>query len=282
MIREAAAQDQSLIAAFLGQHITTSMFLMSNLEQHGIGQSDHPHATRYFMSFDGAQLQGVFGCTRSGYLMCQHPGLTQGETRVYLRALGGQSVQGITGINAQVDHFVSALSHHGGAWQKDSVEPLFSLPLAKLPLPSVRICSPTPNHRDMLIAWYRAHLAETGLPNHIERCAEMAERAIADDRTRLLIGPEHQPIGMTSLNACAGSAVQVGGVHVLPAHRGQGHAGRMVAAHLLELRQKGADTAILFAASDSAAKAYRRIGFQQIGHYRIAMLRDALMIGEAA
>ena len=282
MIREAAAQDQSLIAAFLGQHITTSMFLMSNLEQHGIGQSDHPHATRYFMSFYGAHLRGVFGCTRSGYLMCQHPGLTQDETRAYLHRLESQTVLGITGVRAQVDCVVSALTHQGATWQKDATEPLFSLSLAKLPVSDATICRPGPDHRDMPIAWYRAHLAETGLPEHIERCAEMAERAIAEDRTRLLIGPEHQPIGMTSLNAQAGRAVQVGGVHVVPAHRGQGHAGRMVAAHLLELRQKGADTAILFAASDAAAKAYRRIGFQQIGEYRIAMLREALMVGEAA
>lgn len=133
----------------------------------------------------------------------------------------------------------------------------------------------------MLTEWYHAHLAETGLPNSRDRCIEMAERAIAEDRTRLLIGPEHQPIGMTSTNARAGRAVQVGGVHVLPAHRGLGHAGRMVAAHLLEMREQGADTATLFAASTAAAKAYMRIGFQQIGEYRIAMLRDAMRVGEA-
>lgn len=118
MIRKAHAQDQSLIAAFLAPHITTSMFLMSNLEQHGIGQSEHPHATRYVLSFDGAHLRGLFGCTRGGYLMSQHPGLTPGDARAYLRALGSQTVESITGVSAQVDHFVAALAELGVSGRK--------------------------------------------------------------------------------------------------------------------------------------------------------------------
>ena len=90
------------------------------------------------------------------------------------------------------------------------------------------------------------------------------------------------PVAMAAINACAGSALQIGGVFVPPELRGDGRAGRVVSALLAEKAQGEADTAILFAASESAAKAYERIGFQKIGAYRVALLKEPYTLGAPA
>lgn len=78
----------------------------------------------------------------------------------------------------------------------------------------------------------------------------------------------------------AADAVQVGGVCVPPAVRGQGLGGAVVALQLAELREQGAKVAILFAANAAAARAYERIGFQQIGSYEVALLKAPIIVEE--
>ena len=75
MIRKAEPSDAMAIAAFLERRIETSMFLLGNLEAHGIDNADHPHGTTFFLRETGDGITGVFGCTNGGYLMCQLPGL---------------------------------------------------------------------------------------------------------------------------------------------------------------------------------------------------------------
>jgi predicted GNAT family acetyltransferase len=84
---------------------------------------------------------------------------------------------------------------------------------------------------------------------------------------------------MNGINARAGQEVQIGGVYVPPGFRGQGRAGRAVAAQLAAARDGGARTAILFAGSAPAARAYERIGFERIGTYRVALLHRAAIVG---
>lgn len=285
MIREATCDDAEKIAAFLQHHVETSMFLLSNLEQHGIIASDHAHATRYFIYEQGASVQGVFGCTRNGYLMCQHPGLCLSTARDYLSCIEGTRVQGMTGVTDQVALFVEALRALDDAWLLNRVEPLFGLELAKLKAPDSHLCAPKQGDRAMLEAWFERLLIETGIADaaHAPASAVLrAAAAITGTNTRIYLDDAQTPVGMTSVNARAGKAVQIGGVFVLPEHRGQGHAGRMVAAHLAQLRECGIKKAILFAASDSAAKAYTRVGFQRLGGYRVAMLREPCVMGDAA
>ncbi|MCP5038532.1 MAG: hypothetical protein GY945_13145 [Rhodobacteraceae bacterium] len=59
----------------------------------------------------------------------------------------------------------------------------------------------------------------------------------------------------------------------------RGLARRAVAAHLLEARDKGVKTAILFASGAPACRAYEAIGFRQIGRYGLAILAEPQTIG---
>ena len=56
----------------------------------------------------------------------------------------------------------------------------------------------------------------------------------------------------------------------------------MVVAQLAALRGDGVTTAILFAASSPAARAYERIGFVRCGTYRVALLKAPVTIGGPA
>ena len=78
-MRPATQADIPAISAFLSRHIETSMFLMGNLEAHGIGNTDHPHGTRFHLREADGTITGVFGRTNHGMLMCQAPGLTNAE-----------------------------------------------------------------------------------------------------------------------------------------------------------------------------------------------------------
>ncbi|TVP74083.1 MAG: GNAT family N-acetyltransferase [Rhodobacteraceae bacterium] len=283
LMRCARANDAPAIAAFLAPRIATSMFLLSNLEAHGLDGSAHPHATRYLLDTDAqGALVGVLGCTQGGYLMCQHPGLTRQKVETFLTALGAQRLLGVTGEAAQVAQIIAALNARGADWLKDSAQPLFTRSLDDLTPPVVALRRPDAHDRAMLVRWFAQYLRETGQPATGDDCDRAAMHALTQGQARLLEGPDGTAIGMTIFNARAGDAVQVGGVFVQPAHRGQGHSGRMVAAHLWQARAQGVRRALLFATSVAAARAYQRIGFRQIGSYRIAMLANPLPLGAAA
>jgi predicted GNAT family acetyltransferase len=103
---------------------------------------------------------------------------------------------------------------------------------------------------------------------------EAAKRTITHGRQRLLL-QNGAVVAQTNFNAALPDTVQVGGVYTPPALRGHGLARRAVAAHLGEAFAAGVENAILFSASENASKAYRAIGFREIGAYRIVLFGGA-------
>jgi predicted GNAT family acetyltransferase len=77
---------------------------------------------------------------------------------------------------------------------------------------------------------------------------------------------------MTGFNATLPEIVQIGGVYTPADLRGRGYARRAVALHLAEARGKGTARAVLFAANDAAARAYRAIGFQPAVPFTLFLL----------
>ncbi|WP_051294463.1 GNAT family N-acetyltransferase [Gemmobacter nectariphilus] len=277
MIRHAVPGDEAALTAFLSGHLETSMFLLGNLQAQGLASSDHPHATTYVIDDRGGRIGAVLGLSNNGFLMCQAPGLTPALVHGLLAPLAGRETQGMTGEADQVAVFLDAL---GVRPRLNRVEPLFALDLARLPETAQPIRPPGPGDVPLLTGWFTGYLAETDSGTPAD-AALRAEAAVKDSPVRL-IERAGRPIAMAAINAAAGDVVQVGGVYTPPALRGQGLAGQAVAALLAEARGKGAARAILFAASDAAAKAYVRIGFRRIGSYRIALWPTACRIEPAA
>ena len=83
-----------------------------------------------------------------------------------------------------------------------------------------------------------------------------------------------KPVAMTGFNARLPEVVQIGGVYTPPELRGNGYAKLAVALHLIEARTAGATRAVLFAASESAARAYIAIGFQPAGQFSLLLFTN--------
>ncbi|MBW4981720.1 GNAT family N-acetyltransferase [Mameliella sp. CS4] len=281
MIRKATPADIGPMAAFLDAHVETSMFLLGNLEAHGTEDATHPHGTAFFLRETGDGITGVFGCTNGGFLMCQLPGLGATEAQTYAHLLKGYTLQGMTGDADQVQVILDALPVPEEAWRLNRVEPLYRMDIGGLA--SDRTVRP-PAEADVprLTEWFAQYMTETGTapPGELQEAAlRRAEMAVGAPRIRIL-KRDGNPVAMAAINAKAGQAVQVGGVFVPTALRGQGLGGQVVQALLAEMAGQGATTAILFAASPRAAKTYERIGFARVGGYRIAMLDKAILLGD--
>jgi len=276
-IRLAQPGDEARLSAFLNRHIESSMFLLGNLERHGLSGNKHPHSTRYALAESNDQITGVIGATRGGYLMCQLPGPALALAPDLLAALAPLVMQGMTGDAVQVSGVLAHLTLPPAAFALNRVEPLMQLPLDMLPEPDAqhRLRHPAQADRALLLEWFTGYVLDTAMcaPDYAAaRAREATERAINEGETRLLIGPDGTPRAMAALNARAGTAVQVGGVYVPLAHRGNRLAGAVISALLAEARTAGASRAILFAAADSARRAYARLGFAKVGQYRLALL----------
>ncbi len=281
MIGRAGQADRARLAAYLARHAETSMFLMGNLEAHGLGPGDHPHATSYWMAERDGEIAGVLGRTNGGMLMVQAPGLDTEGAGCFLAALSGRPVSGITGDDAQAAAVIAAMNLPAEAWQLNATEPLYALSLAGLAVPAAEARAPGTGDRALLVEWFSAYMIETDTRPEGDLRAEARSRADAalGGRDVHLLIEGGRPVAMSGINARAGQAVQIGGVYVPPRLRGQGRAGRAVAAQLAAARDGGARTAILFAGSAPAARAYERIGFERIGAYRVALLHRAWIVG---
>ncbi|WP_299610531.1 GNAT family N-acetyltransferase [uncultured Tateyamaria sp.] len=280
VLRRAAPADAPRIEAFLAAHAATSMFLRSNLAAHGLGPSDAAHATEMFVHEDADRVHGVIGLTNGGYLMAQ---LADGSVDLSAARAHwqGRRVVGMTGLPNQVAHVLMAMGLADTQTTVDHDEPLFQLDLSDLAGPFDTLRVPQPSDREMLENWFFDYLCDTGasdsdLSTRADAVAR-AKRAVAGDTVRLL-EVDALPVAMTAFNAEVAGMVQVGGVFVPRALRNKGYGRRVVAAHLAEARARGIGRAILFAASDDAARAYRAIGFEQIGTYRVALFKKAATI----
>lgn len=274
-IHEATRDDTLRLAAFLKRHAATCMFMRANLENYGIGQSDHQHAMRYFLRERGAQIIGVGAISNSGMLMVQaNAGIA--DIAAFMQGEPGDvQIAGLLGESGMVDEMRAALGLADRPTTFDKKEPLFSLDLDDLVIPEIKGASMRKAcgvDLTRLLKWSYDYNIETGLRAEGEdtRAAVKTDvlAALKRGNTRQLIH-KGQVVAKTAFNAELPDMVQIGGVYTPPEFRGRGYARLIVALHLAEVRKTGVKKAILFASGESAVRAYRAIGFRQIGHYTI-------------
>lgn len=258
------------------------MFLRGNLAAHGIGNCDHRHGTTYWLR-ETPQITEVVACTNGGYLMCQAPDADAAFWQSAAAALAGRRIAGITGVPDQVNAWAAALGLNRAAFSVKETEPLYRLQLDRLRLPDLALCELRCPHKAdaaFLPDWFVGYAQDTGMIPTGGESADTAAAHFMNHKGARVLQRGGLPIAMTSLNAQVADIVQVGGVYVPPHLRGQGLGGAVVAAQLMQLREEGVKTAILFAANATAARVYERIGFDQVGTYEVALLKEPLQIGE--
>ncbi|MCK4861191.1 MAG: GNAT family N-acetyltransferase [Rhodobacteraceae bacterium] len=277
-IREATRGDTLPLESFLKRRMETSMFLRSNLRDYGIGNTEAPYATRYFLSEKGGEIQGVGAISNGGSLMMQ---ASEGLAEIcdFMQSvLPDDTVySGMLGNSAQVEIMREAFGLANAPTTMDDVEPLFSLTLAKLIVPSSEgaiLRQPEQSDIALLNEWGYDYLVETGLR---EAGAETRETVKDDVARRIesyklrILAYNGKPVAQTGFNAVFPDSVQIGGVYTPPEHRCNGYGRLAVALHLNEARAQGVKQAILFSANEYASRAYRGIGFEQIGHYTLTI-----------
>lgn len=256
--------ERPALERFLRGHLAGSMFPLSNLA--GTGR-----AMRVWCQYDAGSLSGMLGLTEDGMVLPQWPAAERAADWSMARAiLQGAKVIGIVGPAPQVAALRAALGLGDAPCKLDTVEPGFALDLDALIMPSSQgatLVTPGPDDAPLLTDWRAAYATEvlgepatTARPSATETVAEWLRTG-----SHRLLRLHGQPVALTGFNADLGEAVQVGGVYCPPALRGQGLARQAVALHLAEARDRGADKAVLFAASAPAARSYRAIGFQPAG-----------------
>ncbi len=278
MIREASVADRAALEAFLLAHIDVAMFPMANLRDHGIGAdgfgSEHPNAARFWLL--GPEVGGVVAVTRRGMIMAVLP--SGGDLRGLVAAMAGVMVSGAVGEAVATRRVLTALGLDDVPMRRDIDEPGFGLNLAELVVPdatNARLIMATGRLRKMLVEWRVAyHLETMGTPP--EQAAILAvrdiETCIAAKSHRVLL-VRGAPVALTGFNARLPEIVQIGGVYVPPDLRRRGYARLAVALHLAEVLPQGVARAVLFAANDAAARAYRAIGFQRSGAMAVVVFQ---------
>ena len=272
----AQEEDVPEIDRFLSRHIQTSMFPLANLRDHGLRGSNSRSMNIWML---GDVPRAIFAITNEGMVLPQCPECSDEELMAAIQLIRGHKLFGAAGKASQVRRIMRLAGWEDRSATLNSDEPGFTLDLSQLVLPDIAGANLIPlGDFDLSIAesWRARYLTEA-MDFDQTRAREQSKIDIAAyvdrDSHRALLVDGH-PVAMTGFNARLPEVVQIGGVYTPPELRGRGYARLAVALHLVEARSAGAGRAVLFAASDAAARAYIAIGFKPAGHYSLILFTN--------
>lgn len=277
MIREAVQGDEALIEGYLAKHFATSMFMRGNLRDFGIGNTEAAYGMRFFIR-ESDEITGIGGVGNGGAVMLQAE-RDFAEFVAHMRAALPVGFKPIvtTGAPEIVAAIMAGFDLAETPTKMNDIEPLFLLRRSDLEQQDMQgFCLRPSTMEDLplLTKWNHAYNMEVlGADDSLESRDETfaaAKQTIEHGRQRLLL-KSGEVVAQTNFNASMPDAVQIGGVYTPPCGRGHGFARRAVAAHLDEAFAAGVENAILFSASEFASKAYRAVGFKEIGEYQIVL-----------
>ena len=219
-----------------------------------------------------------------GFLMGQVPDNLPEHWTAFCDILEGQEIIGMTGATDQVETALSVFDLQDASFSLRRAEPHYKLALSDLehPVQKGHLRPARPDDHAMLVDWIIDYdTGALGAPANesTRKRAEATARAHENSPNHRILEVEGQPVAKTAFNATLPDMVQIGGVYTPPSLRSNGYARTAVALHLLEARENGVETAILFASGEPACRAYEAIGFKQIGSYTLAILSEPHIIG---
>lgn len=265
----AHASDADRIFAILQSAPHLAMFPLSYLAKDGFAGSEARKISFWLKEGDVPEVLAV---TNVGIAM---PFLPGGSLPGAKAALSGLPLSGMIGPHDQVRGLLHLMGLDDAPAILDVDEPHFLLSLDKLIIPegSGTLVPLDQAPKSTVLDWMEAYQLEAlNTPNAVAR--ERAETGYANgleqDNRRVLMSGD-VPLAMTAFNAQLPDIVQIGGVYTPPELRGQGYGRRIVALHLAEARERGVTQATLSAANESAARAYKGIGFQQVGRWSFVL-----------
>lgn len=288
-IRRLQDNDSHTLELLLSESIETSMFLLSNMRRSDLEYQSKPYHGDYFGAFDNKDnIIGVIAHYWNGNIMMQAKDRTvlSALTASFRKAIA-RPVAGILGSDAQAKLVIDELGLTNKEYALNSKEGLYVLDLEKLTIPKSIFESTAKivdaNEIDIFILrqWFKDYELEAlgaddneALVNNVENRL----KCIVDNNDCWVLVVNGKPVSLSGFNCKLTNIVQVGPVWTPVEYRNNGYARWLVAKTLEKANINGVKKSILFTNNPAAIRAYETIGFNKIGTYRLALLKNAIAI----
>lgn len=287
MIRPLNNDDYEAYEHFLGPFAATSMFLRSNALKAGLEYQGQDYQGEYLGSFDASgDINGVLVHYWNSNIMMQTASVDvlQNLISVFKDSVS-RSVGGILGQDSQAQAVIEGLGLSDARYVTDRNEELYELDLENLVMPSdiedhrYSMAAAGQVERQILKQWIKDYELETRTvrdpDNHDAHVEDRVERTIkGSDCWALFV--DDQPVSLSGFNARLPDVVQIGPVWTPIESRNKGYARLLVALTLERARNEGIRKSVLFTDTPAGTKAYKAIGFREVGSYRLALLNKPI------
>lgn len=284
-------QDLSSLREFLEAHLTSSLFILNNMQRAGLDYTGESHTGEYFalVSDDRSEVYGVLVHYWNAMVFTQCP--DPANLQLLLSYFIDHCSRPVAGVIAEANQAriclpVLEIQHANYSVRRD--EDLMYLVLSDLNadyacLPAqLSVSRPQPQHARLLFEWLMAYEIESlgaVADGTLQRRCELKLHRYLDDEEGWLLFDQEQAVSFSGFNARTPTAVQIGPVWTPPQHRNRGYAKRLVAATLMRAAKNGVSQAVLFTENPIAHRAYASLGFKDIGKYALSLLVQPQMIG---
>ncbi|MFA4994022.1 MAG: GNAT family N-acetyltransferase [Bdellovibrionales bacterium] len=282
--------DEKLLSDFLKPYTPFAFFMCSNLAKTGLGFEGKPFQGEYFGAFNGDNLQGVLMHGWAGNVQVFAIDLYAIPIIVNVwhdhLAKTPRKIEIFLGPANHVKALLSSIGLNVIALRKEGVEEgLCTLSLEKMIMPSllqkegIIVRHAQSVDTDTLAKWRHDFFVEAlgSLPGQQLYDVAKAEIINRTENKEIFVLEDH---GRTSSFCGVGGSLpdwtNVGPVWTPPDYRNKGYGRTVIAGALLALRQKGIANAVLFSSRADAQKAYRALGFNQIGDWIFDFLKKPI------
>lgn len=269
------------IETYLSRHMSSSLFLLSNLERAGLEDHGERFQGLWYGAFDeqGA-LQGVAAHFWNHNILMQCPDAT--TLRALLDALLAASPRPLDGLIGPWSQLEIATTHLGVALDACAYaqrEPLFELATEALrdpftPDDPTRVRAATLGDLDELSDWMLAFNQKLDPSARLEQARSRMRLSIEAREAWVLVDASSGALlATTQNNASVEDTFQIGGVWTPVDQRGQGFARRVVAGQIEAMRARGFARVMLFTGEDNipAQRAYTSLGFVHTQDYGLVL-----------
>jgi uncharacterized protein len=282
VIRELKTGDEEALEEFLQNYIDSSVFLLSNLRATSLEYNGNLYEGNYAAVFKDDKIISTAAHYWNGMLIFQAPVRLE-ELLDHLLKISKRKIKGLIGLFEQADLARRHLQLETSAFQMWEPEGLYKLDLSEINIPGnlqtgeVTVRRIEARDLDVLSKWRLGYNIEvmnnSPSPELENRSRSEVEHTLAENKG-WIAEIDSQPVSMTGFNARLPEIVQIGGVYTPPELRGRGYARAAIAQSLLDAREEGAHTSILFTGDDNPAaqKAYKSVGFRRIGDFCVSLI----------
>ncbi|KTC66376.1 GNAT family acetyltransferase (plasmid) [Legionella adelaidensis] len=271
------------LALYLNHYQETTMFIRNNLCHSGITYQDGPFHGEYYGSFENNQLNGVLAHYWNGNVMMQAENFSALSALVdEFKLKKTRQIAGILGEDTQANFVIDKLGLQSSLFAINYQEKLFLLNLEKMTTPQAVhsydcTLKTVDCEMDVIKEWLIAyHIEALGDDANNPKLEESIIYEIQDTQLsqyRWVLFVNNTPVSLCGFNANLPDIVQLGPVYTPPAFRNKGFARTAVYLCLKQAALKQVKRAILFTNDHSAIRSYKSLGFQEIGKYRLAILK---------